>query len=587
MNSSCSTLAHWRRALTGLACAWACASVCAAEAADVQIDLSLASDGALELAYTLPPGVTELSFLDGGAGHAVFRSQYLQAADACAQLEPTRMVLHEGPGCAQVLRWRVKPLLLNTNRQYEAAQPLSDGTLLADTGYYAAVATEHGLHWVLHAPTDGYAIAQGEVVRRNAHLRADARQVQSAQQQPCSSYPLAVATHHYVVLGRAPTERLGRVTLVRDPALDEARAQQIRQTLRESVERLTRAYGVAPPTPPVAVLSVADVDGWHGDTTAGNMMRLRLPRQTDASAAPGLDRFVAHETVHWWNAGIFGTDYSKPWLHEGHAEWAGLLLLREAGKLDDAAFTVQLQSNLNRCAMVRGETPAATLTRTSRDDVYACGLTVMALAQALHSRRNTDPALQGLGMLASLHQGTDALSEMRLIAWADGTAQGGTLHTLLSDESVGFASGLSQALAQLKVADAQPLRDIPAPLPREAGALLAGSLMQALMVRDCGGSVDFWTLPDRLRIGQRAACQNLRMGQDVLSVHQVPLFPDTLAAWNEAQQSCQTGQDLSLGYADGSHSVQPCPSTWPQLPLNRWIVPRQDALPLLGLTHLP
>ena len=190
-------------------------------------------------------------------------------------------------------------------------------------------------------------------------------------------------------------------------------------------------------------------------------------------------------------------------------------------------------------------------------------------------------------MLASLHLGTSGLDQLRLSAWADGTAQGGTLHTLLTDESVGFTSGLQQTLAKLKLADAPLLREIPAPFPTEAGALLARTLMQALMARDCGGSTDFWTLADRIRIGTRATCQNLRMGQDVLSVNGTLLFPNTLAAWNDAQQSCQTGKELSLGYADGSHSLQPCPAQWPALPITQWITLRPDALAHMGLKRQP
>lgn len=579
-----------RTALAGLTCAAACGHGLAAEADEVRIDLALASDGALELAYTLPAGVTELRFLDGGAGHAVFRSQHLKPAHACARLEPQGMQLRAGPGCGQVMRWRVQPLVLAANRQYEPAQPLADGTLLADTGHYAAVAPGHGLRWVLHAPAGGYAIAQGEVVRGNASLVADARQVQAALDQPHSEdseAPLATASHHYVVLGRAPTERVGRITLVRDPALDEARLQQTRQTLREAYERLAQAYGAAPTTAPVVVLAVADQPGWHGDTAAGNTMRLRLPRQADPSSAPWLDRFIAHETVHWWNAGLYSTDHSKPWLHEGHAEWAAMLLMREAGKLSDAAMAQQLQASLNRCAAVRGDAPAAKLTSTQRDDPYACGLALMVLAQTLHAQRNTDPSLRGLRLLARLHQGAGSLSQPGLIAWADGSAQGGTLHTLLNDDGLGFTTGLGQALARLKLADATPLRELPAPLPREAASQLAGTLMQALMSRDCGGSVDFWTLPDRLRIGTRATCQHLHVGEDVVSVHELPLFPDTLAAWDEAQQSCQTDEELSLGYADGSHSLQPCPARWPALPITQWIQLRPDALPRMGLKRQP
>lgn len=576
-----------RRSLAGLACAWACTNGCAAEAGHVQIDLALASDGVLELAYTLPPGITELNFLDGGAGHVVFRGKHLQPATPCARLEAKRMLLLDEPGCGSVMRWRVQPLLLNAYRQYEAAQPLSDGTLLADTGYYAAVAPGHGLRWVLHSPANGYVIGQGGVVQGEVSLAATTEQVQTALDQPGTDEPLAVAFHHYVLLGMAPTERLGQVTLVSDPALDAGRAQQIRQTLGEAVMRLTKAYGEAPSTPPMVVASVADVNGWHGDTTAGNTMRLRLPRLADAVSASRLDRFVTHEAVHWWNAGIYRTDHSKPWLHEGHADWASLLLLREAGKLDAEAVASQVQTSLNRCVIVRGETPASQLTPSMRDDSYACGLTLMMLAQALHAQRSTDPTSQGLHMLASLHLGTSSLDQQRLIAWADGTAQGGTLHTLLTDESVGFTSGLQQTLAILKLADAPLLRDVPAPFPSEASALLARTLMQALMARDCGGSADFWTLPDRIRIGMRATCQNLRIGQDVLSVNGTPMFPNTLAAWNGAQQSCQTGKELSLAYADGSYSLQPCPAQWPVLPITQWITLRPDALARMGLKRQP
>ncbi len=391
-----------------------------------------------------------------------------------------------------------------------------------------------------------------------------------------------IGAAQYVYLGGAKgLVAMAGGNLLLDPGLDASRAERIRKVLEYTLERLPKLYGVALPGPGAVVTAVSELPGFHGDTTSGRMMRLRLPANVETMPGTMLEHFVAHEVVHWWNSGVFGTDQQRPWLHEGHAEWMARLLLREQGLLGDAELRADIESNLNNCAAARGSKVAAAMKPGRQgDDVYACGMSLMLLGQAQRSEawRQTAPLVQ----MAPLHRIERGLDVQAFVEWADAGSTQAAMARLLQDSQQAFDSGLLARLKALGMADGEDVKSSEQ-LPPGLRMKTAGGLMSALMSSDCDGAVGFWTLPKAFRLDAALKCSSLRVGSEVAALAGVPVLTDPIAAYAAVKSACQQGQTIKVGYMSGAETAMACPKTLPALPVTQLIRLRPDALQRLGL----
>ncbi len=557
---------------------------------ELLIELSLAEDGALLVAYTPPAGVSELSRWNRSPAAREFWRDQVKSLDNCASVDGDVVRLRSDPAC-RTARLRVQPKLLARNATYEAAQPISDTGVIAYSSYYAVALGGHALRWRWLAPQGGYVLQGGRVQRQFAEQVGDAGAVADslARSSKAEGASQQIGATQYAYLGRAPLVEVAGGFIVRDPALDDARLAVIREALERNLQDLGQAYGVALPGPVGVVTSVADLNGFHGDTSDGRMMRLRLvPALKDQDQDHlGLQQFMAHEVVHWWNMGVRHSDAARPWLHEGHAEWAALLLLRQRGLPGDPALLAQMETRVNRCLLARGDLAAVALAPgySANEDPYACGFSLMLTAQAqAEARRKPGDQRSPLQLLAGLHPADAVLDAAGFASWADGASYG-PMHKLLLDPTQGFASGLTAHLQALGLAQAQPL----AQADRGNRSRAAGTLFAALMRSDCGGA-GFWT---RLEAeaghfhldDMHGQCTSLREGADVLAIEGQALIADPGAAWHALQAACASRRTLSISYLHGDPTVMACPSALPPMPPHDVIRLRPEALPLLGLAE--
>lgn len=474
-----------QRALTWLRRqgAWAALAVAMASHAapaepELSIEMSLLPDGALQVRYTPPPDVRELTFWNPIPGaHDAWRAAMMAPADACTELTRRTLRIHDSPACSAATV-RVTPKLLALDASYQPAEALGNvderggqGGLLAYTGHYTALLPGHALRWRWVVPPGGYLVQAGAT-----HAQAQVAVVEqlvspaTVDRSRVPSYVSvrALGAHQYVWWGRWAPEQLpeGAGSLVLDPRLDAVRAQRIRTALQGDMAALKAAYGRGPAGPVGVLVPLEESQRFHGDTTEGRMMRLQLPAMAGPTAMTGtrLERFVAHEVAHWWNAGVFYSDALRPWLHEGHAEWVALLLQHRAGREDDQAVRASVEAAINTCLQLRGDLPAAQLPLgfSDVDDPYACGLALMVLAQALHHTRATAAPTPGsaLNELASLHLDNPALGVVGFARWADGppSATGpDPMRQLLTDLNLGFASGYRALAKRTGLVSAEPV----------------------------------------------------------------------------------------------------------------------------------
>lgn len=585
------------------ALAWAAASAQGVAAPPpapepVLIKLSVGDDGVLDWRVTLPPGLQRADFVVRQAPlRQALRALAPTSANDCGQIDEQGVQLNDPVRCRE-LHFRVPPKLLARWATYEVAQPLTEGGVLLHTGYFAVAAPGHGLHWQFVPPRNGSVLFEGRLHASPVIRQLDA--TRTTQALAAALAPLqgeselvglrSLLTQQYVLLSRAPSVPLQGGTLVHDALAPPALVAAVQGALQADLQAFAQAYGVVPAGPVGVVLTLADERGFHGDVTDGRMMRLRIDAKAPPLAGPALQqlrRFVAHEVAHWWNMGVYRSDAERPWLHEGHADWAALLALHATGQTDAAGLRSDMQAAINQCLMARGQRPAAALPAGygGGDNAYACGLSLMALAQlSVASRQGagTAPAAP-LTLLASLHQGGGALLDVPgFAAWADG-APAGAMRRLLLDPGLPFDAGFRQLAAQAGLTQDHRLDEPGADLPAALRSALAGRLMRALMRADCGGSYSFWTEPDHLRLDGKISCQSLRQGGLAVGVQGHALLAQPAQAWSAVAQACAAGQPLRVAYREGADSLTPCPATWPGPPLSHFVTLQPQALQFLGL----
>ena len=528
-----------------------------AHAQQVQIDMSLAVDGLLLVTYTPPEGVTELQLADHGRAAQDVWKQWIQPLDECALVVEQRIRLQ--PSCKQA-RFAVKPQVLDRDAAYEPALPVGARGVAFYTRYYALSGVTQRWHW--HAPDQGAVLHQGLLSRGEVSEATDAAQI--------------------VYLGEAPSLDLPGGVIVADPALGADRTRQLRALLAADIEALGKAYGVMPAGRVGVIAAVSALPGRKLETSTGRMMSLRLPATADPRDASNLAMVLLHETTHWWNAGVFHSEESFPWIHEGHAEWMALLLGRQLGVLDARQAVERLEWAVNSCVALRGDKPAASLPLGLRGrDPYQCGMALMMAAQLERSAR--EHAGTPVEQLVSLHRGHESsvLTQADVAVWADGRSDG-PLARLLFDPKLGFATALQGLLGddQVEVTNTPPGDEMPAPDRMGYGAVL----MSALMVQDCGGN-DFYSRPDGFKVAGmvKLNCGHLRVGQIVETIEGVPMTARPNAALVALRNACKAGRSVRVGIQGGTQEALECPVAMPEFQNKREWHLKPAALARLGL----
>lgn len=559
------------------------------QAGELLIETQMVADGGLVVTYTPPPGIYELSRTRDGASANDFWKKHVRPLDSCSQVQDRRLVLRKDPDCKSI-KVGVTPVLLDLNADYEAALPMKDQGVLSYTNYFLTAAEGHGLRWRWTAPAGGQVLHQGRLHTSSVEQVLSEKDVNQAllelhKQQAWER----LGGEQYVFLGRARFAEIPGGVLVYDKLLDESRIAVITQMLNAAMQGLGTAYRRWPAGPVGVVVTTSNSPGFRGDVTQGRMMSLRLPRSgSEQQATRHIQRFIAHEVTHWWNMGVFSSDNSRPWLHEGHAEWTALLLMRSLNLWSRDAAVAHLEASIAKCIALRGSKSAASLNTGygREDDPYACGLALMFAAQlmrdlALPPSEAPDP----LSRLATLHSYDKSLTVADFSSWADASSSG-PMATLLLDKNQPFEAGFVQLLVKPGLARVDETGDLAA-FPPHVATAVATTIVNALMNADCNGSVGHWRLDDAFRLDGRLNCKSLRLGQDLLAINGVSLTKETAKAWQGFVAACNNSPTsilptLTVQYRSGPPSVIACPAELPPLPFKSVISLNKSVLEKYG-----
>ncbi|HYC05888.1 MAG TPA: hypothetical protein VED40_21530 [Azospirillaceae bacterium] len=341
------------------------------------------------------------------------------------------------------------------------------------------------------------------------------------------------------------------------------RAEIVAQT-RRVLSFYSERLGRAPAAPPAILLGLEELGrgGLRGDTSAGPMMVLRTGGSW-AAFDPGqsgrLHRVIAHEAFHFWNAELIRPQGQPhhPWLHEGGAEYAALLALLHAGRMDGAQARSMLEDALDDCAdqlgaralqaggdAARGRTP------------YACGTALHWMADLALRRRGGGVLDVWREMIAD--GGADYGPDDFLRRAFPGEMPAAARIVLVGEGTERWAA-LPGALAGLGAEVA-----VGPPRPEKQTARMLMHLLQA----SCGkGPFGFWTRQGRLDLDTNESCGPLSGGPGIDRAEGHPLPAGAADAYAAASRKCAAGQPVSLGVAGSTRTIEaPCPKPLPAAP---------------------
>jgi hypothetical protein len=555
------------------------------EVTAVDIEITQDTQRRLVVRYRAPDTVPRLDFLIADDRvDTVFRTPSMKPADDCGALVRGGLALRHGAGCERGAAFVVEPRAMQLDAMYEPAQPSTDGGVLFHTSYYAAAAPGLPIRWRFTPLPGDYGIddsrrhdAAWQVAAGSVYRGAKAQ----GDQRNDDDWLTAQHAQHYVFLGHSPIWQTGDMLWVRDPAV----AQTIVDTVSRAGAVAWDAYARAAARKPeghaaIVMLSMPPGNfGYHGDRTEGRMLRLAFA-SADTHDEMSASAFVAHETAHLWNHGLFGSDMKRPWLHEGDADWASLNAMHDAGLLPDQALVDQMQAHMDGCLSARGERPAATLKagRSHEDDPYACGFALQLLGFArVHAAHPEATPLATWGALHRAHPMLDAAG------FAQFFDQGGPamLGPLLLDDKAPFGSTYRADLATYL-----PLHEpIGEPGAGAARRQLAWDLMDAIGRADCSrAGFTLRTNGDQggFTIDADLDCKSLPAGASLTTLAGVAMAARPHAAWQAVQRACATRGTFEAGFDGHAPVTVPCPKPMPGPP-PRVALP-DDVLTRLGLT---
>ena len=560
----------WRRVAASIALL---AGAAAAHAGPV-VDITIGLDDAhrLSVRYRAPEGVTHLDFLLAlPQADRDFRVPRMKPADDCGALVAGGMTLRRGPGCEAGARFIVQPRALALDRMYEPAQPTSDGAgVLFYTGYYAAAATGATIRWHFEPRAGDFGVDDGR--RRDAPWSIEPGLVfdgpsASHDQRDDDGWLERQHARQYVFLGHAPMQQTGGALWLRDPALPAVIAQTVGTAGPLARQAYAEASGVEPTGPAALFMLLAprtgEFSGYHGDRTAGNMIRMSF---VEGATAPdpvtleGWSRFVAHETAHLWNSGIWSSDQARPWLHEGDAEWASMNSMHDAHLDSDAAFLGEIDRSVNNCLLLHGEAPEAAFPAGSGEEPYACGVALQLLGWA--ELRKRDPAAidTPLARWGELHRRFPKLDAASFAAFFDGE-RSTLMRDLLLGEKTPFASTYRRDLAMLVLF--QTLSG--EPTDADLRGRIAGRLAATLVRADCD-RVGLTRNADDVVLDGDLGCKSLPSGAHLTGVAGEALLKAPRAAWAAAHRLCAAGKKLTVDLGAAPPVEMSCPADLPDVP---------------------
>lgn len=509
-------------ALTAPALAWA--------AAEVEVHISLAAPGALDVSYALPPGCLRLPFENSNPSYHQIRATW-QSQDACGAANGGALT-RSGDACR--LRFRV-PLSTAKVSGYPGAFPIGEA-VYAHTSKYAVTGACGSVSYHFAAP--GSIGLQGKIQHAAASIDGPAGADLAVLLQPRDLPPSDGVIAYY------------------DPALSPAAVAQIRETADGTIAFHRKALPDARFSMPIIAAGLASEPGGPnigGD--AADIMRFTFfnwPREPQPDLQRKMRLLVAHEMSHRFQMRDAVDTYPEARLiHEGGGEFLRWVVSVKKGWLRHAQAGAELDEKLALCMLGTGQRAWGELTRreiaVNLYD-YSCGLP--AYVYALAARQGAGSALSRINdFYKRLRLGAAPGFEQALECGNNPRCQPRWLPQLLG-KTAPMATAWDELLGSTGLAR------LAAPTQPQLDAMMNGALVQ-LVKDDCGGDSSTTPTLEGMIVDSLKTCKALRKEAYVTQVEGLPVFGGAQALPAMAA-ACAARAEVKLGMKNGDTLALPC-----------------------------
>ncbi len=217
----------------------------------------------------------------------------------------------------------------------------------------------------------------------------------------------------------------------------------------------------------------------------------------DDMLAAEIDRLVAHEVAHLWNADLYKHtgERGNAWLYEGAADAFGYRLLRAIGRIDDATYYRYLSQAASLCALALSEgEPLRALARPGYNRAfYDCGSTMALISEAAIKRGSPSSKDDLFTLWRAMFSKIDANGEydpeLYFTVLANWSAQAlpaaHVLRRLASTPQPNIGTELPRLLAGFGI-DARPSTSLPPDYEVRASPAAVRALFPATCVKELG-----------------------------------------------------------------------------------------------------
>lgn len=362
----------------------------------------------------------------------------------------------------------------------------------------------------------------------------------------------------YVFIGPASYVREGAADVIAAPSTPKWLVDAIDDTAIGAVSFYTRRLGLGLRTHPTIIVSHGGQvrGGYRGDTTPAALVSLRFDgaswKERDLASMKTVADFLDHEIFHFWNGELAqpGEGKARPWLHEGGADFAALLLGRDRKEVSDDEFAAAMNRHLDRCQSAQPNLDLRAHGPTGGRGVYACGA-VLEWAIDAGLRQTSKGKLDALDwwkdVLAAAQREGGSYKLDPSYALVDPAATKAS-KVLLDPASKGGWKAFADAMRGYGV-------DLV--LQRLPGRDVVAALDHVLEL-SCGPDRGFTTFPDHVALDAGPKCGPL---SGIVEVDSVAGFnPMTQSSkMNDAVRSlCRTNKAIELAWKGKTVAKAPC-----------------------------
>lgn len=357
--------------------------------------------------------------------------------------------------------------------------------------------------------------------------------------------------------------------------LDRGMPASMRDRVAEDLPRLFAFYAsrlgaLDGPRPTVFLTFAARA---HGVSVGGGVLpphvvtldlELDPARLADGAAALlDVDRLVAHEAAHFWNADMHPAagGPGAAWLDEGSADAMAARALHTLGVLDDTAYSAVLSEAASECALwLSGGEPLTAAARPGHARAqYVCGSTLSLAAEAAVRRRDPGADLFTFWR-AVFDEGRPGYDESTFVRVLDRLAGApavtSAIERIVHERSDDPARAVRDVLRVAGVETTTiPRGAVPAAY-EEHGSIPA---MDALLPRACARALRFdGDVEVRPVVDADGACPGLSRGDVIDLLAGVPLGPRGASALQAAFAACRERRSVDVVTSARARVTLPC-----------------------------